>query len=291
MLYRTFFANTTEDDQTVAGLATHMALVTLNKYFKQFKPTHLVMAFDRTSWRKAYTASDACISKKAYKGNRRQGMSPAQQLKFERFLGHLREFESLITNHSTVITLAQDHLEADDLIAGFVQSNREDKITIITADTDMLQLLKHDNVTIVSPATDKAQHLAEFFDDPEYYVFQKCIRGDSTDNVQSAFPRVRATKIKAAYDDPFELVQLLKNTWTDEDKRTFLVEDLFKENQLLINLEMQPANIRELIDLTLEDASEKQREFSMFHFMRYLGKYDLKKVAASFEQYLPMLSR
>lgn len=291
MLYRTFHGNANEDDDTVAGLATHMALVTLNKYFKQFKPTHVVMAFDRSSWRKQYTASEQCLSKRAYKGNRRQNMTPAQQLKFQAFMGHLREFESLIDKHSTVITLAKDGLEADDLIAGWVQRHSTDFNTIISTDSDLLQLTKFERTQVISPATDKPQSLAEYDNDAEYYLFQKCIRGDSTDNVQSAFPRVRKTKIKAAYDDPFERVQLMKSTWTDQEGREFVVEDLFKENQTLIDLEKQPVDIRGLMDDAIEQALARDRNFTLFHFMKYLGKYKLDKIAASFDQYLPLLSR
>ncbi|TFH08230.1 MAG: hypothetical protein E4H14_06805, partial [Candidatus Thorarchaeota archaeon] len=99
LLYRTFFAQRQENDETLAGLATHSALVTLNKYFRQHKPDRVVMAFDRSSWRKDYTASPECLSKKPYKGNRRKDMSPAQQAKFQRFMNHLSEFETLIRKH------------------------------------------------------------------------------------------------------------------------------------------------------------------------------------------------
>ena len=190
LLYRSFYAQTGEDDTTLAGLACHMALMTLNKYYKQYRPKKVVMAFDRSSWRKEYTAEHDYL--KPYKGNRRQDMTPAQQAKFERFKNHLAEFESLIIKHTTIITLWGDRLEADDLIAGFVQRPSEKNITIISADSDLAQLMKHENVTVVSPITDKIQTTLEKFEnDPEYYLFHKCIRGDITDNVQSAYPRVR----------------------------------------------------------------------------------------------------
>ncbi len=64
LLYRTFFAHHTEDDITIAGLATHSALLVLNKYYRQYKPHKIVMAFDNESWRKDYTASEECISKR-----------------------------------------------------------------------------------------------------------------------------------------------------------------------------------------------------------------------------------
>jgi 5'-3' exonuclease len=282
-----------ESEDTIAGLAMHSALNTMNKYFKMFNPDKLVMVFDRNSWRKDYTASEKCLSKRAYKGNRRQNMTPAQQAKFERFKYHLGEFEELITNCTTVVTLAQVHLEADDLIAGFAKmyGGNNNQITIISADSDLLQLTRYEGVTVISPITDKPQSLADYDGDPLYYLFQKCVRGDSTDNVQSAFPRVRSTRIKAAYDDPYEMVKLMKETWINEREVEFVVEALFKENQLLIDLEMQPENIRMLIDETIEEEMEKKKKFSMFFIMKFIGKFQLKKIQGSIDQYVNMLSR
>ena len=292
MLYRTFFAKKDEDDKTLAGLATHMALTTLNKYFKQFKPDQVVMAFDRPSWRKDYTASENCISKRPYKGNRRKDMSPSQQAKYQRFLNHLAEFEKLITEHTTIISLAGPKLEADDLIAGFVQiyNSPDNEIIIISSDSDLLQLIKHDNVRIISPATDKELQLDDWDNDPEFYLFAKCVKGDSTDNVQSAFPRVRKNRLRAAYTDPFERVQLMKEKWSDHNEREFVVEELFVENQTLIDLEKQPIDIRAQIYTTVESEVDRDRKFSFFFIMQYLGKYELRTIQEKIDLYLPMLS-
>lgn len=294
LLYRTFFAQKQEDDETLAGLATHSALVTLNKYFRQFKPDHVVMALDRKSWRKEYTASEKCVSKKPYKGNRRQDMTPAQQIKYQKFIDHVREFEALIAEHTTIITLVEDDLEADDLIAGFCKkfaNDEEYEVIVISSDSDLLQLLRYPSVRIVSPATDKPQVLADFDGDPELYVFTKCIRGDPTDNVQSAYPGVRMTRILKAYKDPFERVQLMKEKWTNQDKVEFQVEQLFEENQLLIDLEKQPEDIRELIDASVAAAVAKKRQFSMFYMLRFIGKHKLVKIKESIDQYVPLLSK
>jgi hypothetical protein len=306
LLYRTFFVQRQEDDETLAGLATHTALVMLNKYYKQHRPDKVVMVFDRKSWRKDYTASDACISKKPYKGNRRQDMTPAQQLKYQRFLTHMREFEALIAEQTTIVTLVEDMLEADDLIAGFcqIEASDDNEIVIISTDSDLLQLMQYTNVRIVSPATDKEQTLSEFDGDPLFYVFQKCIRGDSTDNVQSAYPRVRMDRIKKAFTDPYERVQLMNETWTapgpvvtDENgeevvsKITYKVADLFDENEKLINLAKQPPNIRKLILESVSESLDKKRQFSMFFILKFLGKYKLVKIKESLDQYIPMLSK
>lgn len=293
LLFRTFFVQRQETEETIAGLATHSGLVTLNKYFKMFKPDRVVMAFDRKSWRKEYTASEQCLSKKPYKGNRRQDMTPAQQEKYAKFMDHMREFEELVIEHTTITTLFADRLEADDLIAGFCQAHtdEDDEIIIISTDSDLLQLCRQGNVRVVSPATDKDQDLSEYDNDANFYTFVKCIRGDTTDNIQSAYPRVAIKRLRKAYTDPFERIQLMKETWTNEAKTEFRVEHTFAENELLINLTKQPADIRELIESTVAEAVAKKKKFSMFHILKFVGKYKLIKIKDSIDQYVPLLSR
>lgn len=295
LLHRTFFAQTNENDETLAGMASHMALTTLNKYYKQFKPRKkVVMCFDRSSWRKEYTSERPFL--KPYKGNRRKDMTPAQQAKYERFLSHLAEFESLIIQHTTIVALVGEGLEADDLLAGFVQMHPNDEIIIISTDSDLAQLLKHANVRLISPAIDSDQKTLDKFDgDPDYYLFQKCVRGDITDNIQSAYPRVRSTRIKEIYEnavdgDGYKFVNFMKETWTDHMKRTFTVEEMFRHNQTLIDLEKQPSEIRELITATLEEELNMKKQFSYFHILKFIGKYELVKIKENIENFIPLLS-
>ncbi len=48
---------------------------------------------------------------------------------------------------------------------------------------------------------DKKTKLPKSAPDPEWLLFEKCMRGDSSDNVFSAFPKVRTTKLKDAFQD------------------------------------------------------------------------------------------
>ena len=47
-----------------------------------------------------------------------------------------------------------------------------------------------------NPVIDKKTNQPKGAPDPEWLLFEKCIRGDSSDNVFTAFPKVRKTKIK-----------------------------------------------------------------------------------------------
>jgi len=295
ILYRTFYAHTNEDDDVVAGYAAHAAIITLNKYFKLFKPCKVIMCFDRKSWRKGYTASDECISQKPYKGNRRKNMTESQKIRYQSFLEHLGEFEELVKEYTSIIVMAGDGLEADDLIAGTIQTmtvkEPDSEFVIISADKDLIQLLKHDNVRLIDPATGNDRTLEDWNDDAKYFMFEKCIRGDSGDNVQSAYPRVRSTKIKKAYTDKFERTNIMMHEWTSPvDGRTFKVQDLFKENILLMDLEEQPNDIQLHIIRTVLDSMANPGEFSYFKFLGFLGKYKMKNIADRVESYVPMLS-
>jgi len=295
LLYRTFFANKSEDDVTIAGMAHHMALTTLNKYFKLYKPHKVIMCFDRPSWRKDYTKSDECVSGNLYKGNRRKDMTAAQQKKFEQFIDHITEFEQIMRQHTSAAVLVKDKLEADDLMAGFcdIFSMEDDvEIIMVSADKDMMQCLKYDCVKLVNPADGKERTLDDWDGDADLFMFEKCIRGDRGDNVQSSYPRCKKTRILRAYADPLECANMMHDTWIrPTDEKEFVVKHLFKENELLMDLSKQPPEIYRTIVKTIMKEMEDTGSYSHFHFLRFLGKYEMKKVADSLDLFVPMLSR
>ena len=253
-----------------------------------------MMCFDRPSWRKKYTQSGECISGKLYKGNRRKKMSPAEKEKYEKFQDHIQEFEEIMKIHTSAVVLAGDGLEADDLIGGvadILSLDDDNEIYIITADKDMIQCLKNPQVTLINPADGKARTLDDWDGDADLFMFEKCIRGDTGDNVGSAFPRVRKTRIMKAYTDPLEHTNLMHETWTDPTGKEFVVKELFKENELLMDLSKQPEIIRKQIIQTILREMENPGSYSHFHFLKFLGKYEMKRVAAQLETFVPMLSR
>jgi hypothetical protein len=69
------------------------------------------------------------------------------------------------------------------------------------------------------------------------------------------------------------------------------VGKLLDENRLLMDLERQPPHIRQLIIDTIEAAKENTGKFNYFNFMKFLGKYELKKLAQQLDQFANMLSR
>lgn len=278
------------DDQAIAGLAHYIALATLNKYYNRFNPDKVILTFDRSNWRKEYTKSDKCLSGAIYKGNRRQNMTDKQQDAFKRFCEHINEFEEIVREHTSMVVLSGDGLEADDLIGGVVEMyHKTHDITIVSADQDLLQFLRHDSVSLIDPASGNPRSLADYGMDADFFLFQKCIRGDLGDNVKSAFPRVRSTRIKDAYEDPFEYDRLMKEEWTNAEGKKMVVGELFKENKLLMDLSAQPDNIKEKINNTVTEGFENPGTYNHFKFLKFCGKFGLRKVVDSLHVYQRML--
>ena len=297
ILHRSFFVHKNEDDMTIAGIATHTALNTINKFYRQLKPTKIVMCYDRSNWRKEYTKSDKCVSGRIYKGQRRKDMSPSQQQRYELFLEHMNEFEHMIRDYTAIVSLANDGLEADDLIAGVIQTisvqEEDSEFVVVSTDKDFIQLLGNKNVRLINPATGEDRTLDEWDGDANLFLFEKCIRGETGqtgDNIQSAYPRLRKTRLLKAYNDEYERANLMMETWTDQNGKEFTVKDLFNENKLLMDLTCQPDDIKLKIISTVLEGFANPGKFSYFHFMKYCGKYQLKKIAEQAEQYVPMLS-
>ena len=281
LLFRVHSANQkikTDDDELNAGLAMHMCFRTVLSHYKKHKPDQVAFAFEgRNNWRKEYTKSDACVSKRLYKGNRTYTASN------ELFFQLVDSFKEFLKLHTTATVLNADRVEGDDLIAGFTKrfSQEGDDIIILSGDKDFTQLLRYKNVRLINPDKGKERTC----DDPEFFMFEKCFRGDGGDNVMTAYPRIRSTRIEKAYKDSFEFTNIMNETWsvkdpeTGEITQTFLVKDLFEENKLLMDLDSQPQEIKELIQQTIDEAIESRAQFSYFHFMKFLGEYQLKAIA------------
>lgn len=276
--------------EEMAGLAMHVTLNTLLKYHRQIKPNQIAVAFEgRNNWRKQYTTSDACVSKRLYKGNR------VKTSFMDYAFGLVNSFETLVREHTSLICLSANEVEADDLIAGFCQKykdSKDDETYVLSGDKDFMQLLKYENVRLIHPDKPKPIHPDEI--DANYFLFEKCFRGDAGDNVMSAFPRLRATKIKEAFTDDYKKTELFNHEWTipadDGTNRIVKVGDMWKENKLLMDLEAQPENIRTIIKETVEHGIQNHGTFSFFHFNKFLGQYKLEAIAKQSQLYVDLFS-
>ena len=67
---------------------------------------------------------------------------------------------------------------------------------------------------MIDPISKKHRSLDEWGGDADLFMFEKCIRGDRSDNVQSSYPRLRKTKIVEAFDDEYLRNNIMENEFT-----------------------------------------------------------------------------
>ena len=278
-----------------AGLALHMALQTLKSHYNKVRPDQVALTFEgANNWRKTYTKSDECVSKRIYKANRVKDDSMIP------FFELIKSFEELVRLHTSLVCLSNPVCEGDDMFAAYVEkyTGEGDEVVGLSGDKDFVSLLKFDGFKLLNPDKLGAERNLNKDGspiDPLYFMFEKAFRGDAGDNVMPAYPRVRATRLKKAYDDEYELTNIMNETWTfnepsDGAERTFRVGDLFEENQRLMNLEQQPDWVRQQMFDTLNHEAVNHGQFSLFHFQKFCGKYGLKKISEDVTNFIPLFS-
>jgi len=280
------------------GLCLDIIMSSISKCWKDFQPNHLVVALDGRSWRKDFYAP--------YKANRkiaREKLSLADQQENEAFYKTFDGLLEYLQKHTNCTILQNDVLEADDLLAGFLQAHPNDEHIIVSSDTDFVQLLApnvsqfngitKEMITIQGifdiknkPVIDKKTKLPKTIPDPEWLLFEKCMRGDPTDNVFSAYPGVRgkSTKKKIGLIEAFAgrnkqgyaYNNLMLQRWSDHNGVEHRVLDDYHRNVTLVDLCKQPDNIRKIINNTIAAASvSKSTPQIGTNFLKFCGKNEL----------------
>ena len=306
-------ANAQSDTWDRLGFAIHVTLASVNKAWRDQKANHVVFCLEGRSWRKDFYTP--------YKANRsvaRSAQTEEQQEEDQMFWDAFDELKDFLGEKTNCTVLQHSQLEADDLIAGFIQSHPNDEHTIVSSDTDYYQLLsptvqQYNGITDElhtingifdkkgKPVIDKKTKLPKTIPDPKYILFLKCVRGDPTDNVFSAYPGVRelGTKskigIKDAYDDRnkqgFNWNNFMLQRWTDHNDVEHKVLDDYQRNRTLIDLSAQPENIRAILNEAVESNSVAlNRPMIGAHFLKFCGKYELKRLGDQAQAFAELLS-
>jgi hypothetical protein len=282
------------DNETLAGLCMHILFTRVQKFFRDLNPDFIVFAFEnKNNWRKAYTSSEDCVSKNPYKGNRVYDSS------MEYYFKMLDAFKETCTHHTSIICLTAEGLEGDDLIAGYSQLYAKDdhEVIIISGDKDFIQLLKNPNVKLLNQRDGKYRNQPGdklYWENLDYFIFEKCIRGDKKDYVFSALPNVRSTRLEKAFNDEYEFIKLMNETWSiekDGTEITYKVEDLYNENKLLLDLTCQPPEVREYMFDIIKHQVNNFNKYSNFHFLKFLGQFQLKKITEEIQKFQDIFVR
>ena len=282
------------------GVALHTTLMSANKVVKRFEADHVVFALEGRSWRKDHY--------KPYKANRavaRQALTESEAEEDKMFWETYDNLTKYLSERTNCSVLRCPTAEGDDIIARWINLHPQDEHIIISSDTDFVQLLAS-NVKQYNGITDELITVEGIFDakgksvidkktkepkkipDPAWLLFEKCMRGDTSDNVFSAFPGVRTkgTKNKVGLQEAFEdrntkgynWNNMMLQRWTDHNGNEHRVLDDYERNRALIDLTHQPQDIKDTVDLAIiEQVSHKDIGQVGVRFMQFCGKYELNR--------------
>ena len=306
-------ASRNSDTWEKIGMALHLTLASVNQVVRKFGADHVVFCLEGRSWRKDHY--------EPYKRNRvvdALSQTEAEKEENEMFWDTYEKFTTFLKEKTNVSVLRHERAEADDMIARFVHLHPNDTHYIISSDTDYIQLIS-DNVHQYNGITNQFITLEGYHDekgrlvvdkktkepkllgDPQWHLFMKCMRGDSSDNVFSAYPGVRekGTKNKVglteAYADRhkqgFNWNNMMLQRWVDHNEVEHRVKDDYERNRVLIDLTAQPQEIKDLVDTRIKESVRVDTTPQVgIHFMKFCGKYELTKISDQADIYAKWLN-
>jgi len=288
------------------GVALHTTLMSANKVVKRFEADHVVFALEGRSWRKDHY--------KPYKANRAVARAALTEAEAEEDKMFWEAFDSLtkyLSERTNCSVVRCATAEGDDIIARWIALHPQDKHIVISSDTDFVQLVaanvkQYNGITdeLITtegiydakgrPVVDKKTKEPKQIPDPAWLLFEKCMRGDTSDNVFSAFPGVRTkgTKNKVGLQEAFadrttkgyNWNNMMLQRWTDHNGEEHRVLDDYERNRQLIDLTHQPQAVKDTVDLAIiEQISHKDIGQVGVRFMQFCGKYDLVRCSENAE--------
>lgn len=317
--------NKNTDIHLKRGMLLHTLFSMLKKACEKFSPDHIVIVADgKGTWRKDIYP--------AYKLNRLEKYQEKTiaEIELEKDLKTLFEetFLDFMKNNTNCTYLQYDKAEADDLIARFIKLHDNNAVIILSTDNDFVQLLS-DNVIIYNSmedriitksavlTADKKQPLrftlkegkisvpkinslfqknehdyVPFSDWTEYALFLKCIKGDKSDNIFSAYPRIteKSTKTKIGIRDAFldrdkkgyDWQSFMNSEWEDPMGKKHIVKDEYEFNKRLIDLNMIPIDLKEKIDEHIKMQQQKEYNNNIYYALNNLFvKWSMLKMQES----------
>lgn len=292
------------------GMAIHITLNSIKRAWSDFDGSHLVFCLEGRSWRKDYYPP--------YKRNRKEtidAMSPSEKEENDIFWECYDDFCDFLRTKTNATVLQNARVEADDLIARWIQKHPEQQHVIISTDKDLNQLIAP-NVRQYNGVTEETMTMDGYFDkknnpvidkktkqprkvlEREWMLFEKSMRGDPSDNIFSAYPGVRTkgTKNKVGLMEAFEdrnnkgyaWNNLMLSKWVDPEGVEHRVLDDYERNKHLVDLTLQPEAIIQELDQTIDQAKADNKQISQvgIRFMKFCAKYDLQRITDQAQLYV-----
>ena len=298
------------------GMAFHIMMSSVKMCYNKFNADHAVFCLEGRSWRKDFY--------EPYKANRkiaREQLSVREQEENQIMFDAYDSMVEFLDKKTNVTMLHNKQAEADDMIALFIESHPDDEHIIVSSDSDYMQLIQ-DNVKIydgvqnriitkdgffkddknMTPMKDKKTKELIPAPDPEWLLFEKCIRGDTSDNIFSAYPGVRKkgsrnkTGMIEAYEDKasggFNWNNFMLQKWTDHNGVEHTVREDYERNEKLINLTAQPTELKVDFVQTIADASQPKAVPGVgINFLKWCGEWDLQNLSKAPDEMAAILNK
>jgi len=201
-----------------------------------------------------------------YKANRiKTGSRTSQQELFSKVKPKIKE---ILINFPISFAKANDY-EADDVIYTLCDQLKEEKLTVISSDSDFIQLLQNNyqNINLYNPIK------KEFITAPEYpYVVWKALAGDKSDNIPKVVSPKKAMELVL---NPEKLSLFLDR---EENRANFAI------NLNLIKFAKIPDD-QIIIENGLNRMDWVKREFASLEFKSILNSWDKYKSTFSCLKY------
>jgi len=172
-----------------------------------------------------------------------------------------------LLQHFPITVAHAANYEADDTIGELCDNMKDEKLTVLTNDSDYIQLLQrgYKDITIYNPIKKEAMVA------PEYsYVAWKCLAGDKSDNIPSL---LKPQKALAAVNDPL----LFKKFMDIEENRAN-----FNVNRQLIEFHAIP--VEEIwLQEGVRNFVELKKEFSKMEFQSIINEKSWEKYTKTFD--------
>lgn len=158
------------------SLLRHMILNSLRMYNVKYRNDYgrMILVCDSFSWRKNVFPE--------YKASRKKNRDESD-LDWNMIFSTINALKDEIDQFFPYPVLHVEGAEADDIVATLVETTQcfgqHERVMIVSADKDFIQLQKYNNVEQFSPMTKKK--IVE--KDPNRYIFDHIIRGDGSDGV------------------------------------------------------------------------------------------------------------
>lgn len=241
------------------ALIRHMVLNSLRSYVRQFKSKYgeIIIACDsKKYWRREVFPF--------YKSNRKKDREKSEfdwTLIFET----LNKIRDELKEYFPYKVIDVEGAEADDIIGVLApRLAASSEVLILSSDKDFVQLQKYKNVTQYSPILKKFIQI----EDPTRYVKEHIIKGDRGDGIPNF---LSADNVFALGGRQKSINTNKLNEWLVQSPEEFCTNETllrgYKRNQMLVDLDYIPENIKKAIVDTFDNTKVGSKQKLLNYFI------------------------